>query len=169
MDERSALIAALMAEDNVGREPSFHDTYIKPLGSAYPHEQPQWARDYPGLARFVGQGIPQALAGMRAPANAAMVVPPRMDPRASGMPDHGGVAATSQTLRNFAPAAMDRPGASSWPERPMGPLDPANVNAPRQSEWADPNAARFLRALTGEPPVPQIQLSPFRLIPGGKD
>ena len=62
--------------DVLGRMPqsTWHDKYIKPLGSAYPNQPWGWTKDHPTLAAFLAR-IPEALNALpgRSPRGAAIM------------------------------------------------------------------------------------------------
>lgn len=69
--------ADLMAHYQAPPEPSWHDKYVKPWGSAYPREPWAWTKDYPNLANFLAR-VPDALMAMpgRAPRGATPTASP---------------------------------------------------------------------------------------------
>lgn len=108
---------------------TWHERYIKPWGSSQPKEPAQWMKDNPTLARFLFEGLPLALSGMRP----------------------GGV---SPLMRNIGKAAeleakmpMNRyqfgPNLKEWP------VDPG-VLPPGRSLAADADNAIYHASLPGE-------------------
>ena len=49
-----------------------HENYVKPLGSAAPHDRWAWAKANPELARFLGEGVPLALSALGSRGGATM-------------------------------------------------------------------------------------------------
>ncbi len=70
MDQlKDMLLRDHLAESEVGSAGNWHDRYIKPWGSAYPR-----VRQEPNIAqRFLFEGLPQALMGMRSPGGAGVM------------------------------------------------------------------------------------------------
>lgn len=93
----------LMAEDNVGREPPANFKNGIPQPGAWERLLGKPTADV--LATMMKYG-PMAI---RAPANAAMVVPRGMDPKAGRVPypDHIGATPSSETLARFGGATRD--------------------------------------------------------------
>jgi hypothetical protein len=124
-----------------------HDRYIKPLGSAYPREQPQWAKDNPNMARFIGEGLPLALMGIRAAPGATMgndaVMAHRLgEHEAPTVTMRLRDALTPETFVNSADPIFR--GAKSG-NFYYGPDKPTNMNKPLQIE-SNP----YLDALLGK-------------------
>lgn len=157
-----------------------------PKGSAAMAERGPFMRDLmpKPAADFAAGALTYGPMALRAPANAAMVVPRGMNPRAFNEADHIGggppinglrpSVANSEILAQIGgrrmqsgETLMDKFDPTFIAARSGGPLfrgihESANANAPRTSEFTNPAAGRLSQVIDngGKPPTVELTTPP---------
>ena len=126
---------------------------LMPPGSGQPHEPWAWTKDYPNLARFLGESVPLALMGLRAARGAAL--PARTLPVKEWAPEFVGPQQRS------SPWAYPQEAAEpSAPPLPQSALAEMLVRAEATS--AQRAAEPIMRLYRGEPKLRNPNVEPER-------